>query len=726
MRKFLSLFFVLIALMALPLSVEAIAAEGEQPTNVTFDFTLEGEQSLRGYVGTAMTDVKGYVYNETFEVGNTTLQITAGSAPSRIYKDNNRGVNLVIYNNYGTLQFVAPEGYAIKQIDFTAAGNSNIDKFVASSGNLEGMKWTGNAEGVRFVQGGTSYLANAIVTLAVKDDNTDKMQGIPYVACENIAAFNALEDGTYAKVMLTDAELTGVSADGYSTMWIQDATGGCWIQYTSLIVKYLEPNNKVNGYFYVVKRSTSGNPQMKEAIDTPESDFTQTPIGEPAIIEGTLAEVNVAANLNKVVKITGATLEETSATAGKLTQGDITIDVNNGTETANQQLHKIAEWAKDTKLENITMVAILVAKSATANQLLPISISSVANDGTKEHPYNVSELLAQKEDLATSGKAVWVKADLKGLGVDGQSQSNVDTENGGKTVKNMAALFGDATGEFIAYSWQILGQLDMADLTNTKDLLICLTYGTADHPYGNSANPQYASHEEPADAHFSLEEVHGALSLEIKNGFRGYHIPSCYVVPNGVVAARVSSNYTASKGATIAYGYYNGAEEGKTYIINKNTALVLMAADGTYDFVLSAGYYEQINSNSLNGGEKAGVNTIPMKNNALRYHYRFVANGEKVGFERNCAESTEVNLASKDEVYLTINGAENHFFGNWTWETEDKNWISWAGSSYSETGVQSIAAKTNNKATIYSLQGVRQSQLKRGLNIVGTKKVLVK
>ena len=75
---------------------------------------------------------------------------------------------------------------------------------------------------------------------------------------------------------------------------------------------------------------------------------------------------------------------------------------------------------------------------------------------------------------------------------------------------------------------------------------------------------------------------------------------------------------------------------------------------------------------------------------------------------------------------MTINGAENHFFGNWTWETEDKNWISWAGSSYSETGVQSIAAKTNNKATIYSLQGVRQSQLKRGLNIVGTKKVLVK
>jgi len=82
-----------------------------------------------------------------------------------------------------------------------------------------------------------------------------------------------------------------------------------------------------------------------------------------------------------VVKISGATLEETSATAGKLTQGESSIDVNNGSETANQQLHKIADWAKDTKLENIDIVAILVAKSASVNQLLPISIEPSVTDG---------------------------------------------------------------------------------------------------------------------------------------------------------------------------------------------------------------------------------------------------------------------------------------------------------------------------------------------------------
>ena len=343
-----------------------------QATEVTFDFTSTG---IRENIGTAMTDVKGYIYNETFAADNVTLQITGGSAPSRIYTDTNRGQCLVTYKDYTTLTFKAPEGYAVTQIVFAAAGNSNIKNFTCSSGAITDMTWTGNAEGVRFNQGGTSYLANAIVTLAAKDGSTTVLPAIEYTECANIAAFNALAAGTYAKVTLTDAEVTGISADGYSTAFIQDATGGCWIQYTSLNAKLTE-KTKVNGFVYVVARPNSGNVQMKEAEATINSEITATEIGDYTIAEGTLAEVNVVANLNKVVKITGATLEETSATAGTLTQGDVTIAVNNGTETANQQLHKIADWAKDTKLENVTIVAILVAKSATENQLLPISVTT--------------------------------------------------------------------------------------------------------------------------------------------------------------------------------------------------------------------------------------------------------------------------------------------------------------------------------------------------------------
>ena len=367
-----------------PLKVGDIVADNAQPTSVTFDFSNENLHKI----GTDISDKDGWFINETFTIDNVLLQVVGGSAPSRIFTETN-GVVLNLYNQYGTLTFNAPEGFAITKIEFTNVNADNQFSFTASSGAFTGKTWEGNAEGVRMVNEKSPRITKIVVTLAAKNDATVALAPINYVECENIAAFNALEAGTYAKVTLTDAELTGISADGESTMWIQDASAGCWIQYISLIKKYLQENNKVNGYFYVVKRVASGNPQMKEAEDTPESEFTQTPFGEPTMIEGTLAEVNVAANLNKVVKIKDATLTMTvttnkntgavTANGGTLTQGGATIDVSNGTETANQQLHKISDWEDGKTLENITIVAILVAKSATANQLLPISITSNAS-----------------------------------------------------------------------------------------------------------------------------------------------------------------------------------------------------------------------------------------------------------------------------------------------------------------------------------------------------------
>ena len=359
-----------------------------------------------------------------------------------------------------------------------------------------------------------------------------------------------------------------------------------------------------------------------------------------------------------------------------------------------------------------------------------LPLASFAGDGTKENPYTVAELNAHKDDLAASGNTVWVKADLKGLGEDGKSTDNADTEEGGKTVKHMAGLFGDATDTFVAYSWQILGQLAISDLTNTKDLLISLTYGTAGHPYGNSTYPQYANNEEPTDAHFSLEEVHGALSLSIANGYRGYHIASCYVVPKEIVAARVSSNYSSGK-AAINYGYYDGAEAGKTYIINKNTALVFLAYDGTYDFVLSAGYYEQINSNSLGAGTQAGANVGTGNTNKDRWRFRFMANDTKTGFERNSDDNATVNLESKDEIYLQVNSKSDHFAGHWNWETEDKKWISWTDKKISDfdthtSGINEIVNGKSSDGKLYDLQGREVTEPAKGLYIKNGKKYIAK
>ena len=375
MKKLYTLLFVFMAaLSASAEDYEVEAAAGVQPTEVTFTFN----ESLHA-VGTKLTDPTGAFTNETFTVDNVALQVTAGSALSAIYADANRGTCLAIYPLYGMMGITAPEGYALTKIEFTQAGSGDLN-MTPMVGTVNDHIWTGNADVVYFTMPqkvGTAYLSKATVTLAAKNTETVTAT-IDYTECANIAAFNALESGTPAKVTLTNAEVTGISANGNGTAWIQDATGGCWIQYCSLI-EGLKEKTKVNGTVYVIARANSGNMQMKDVIDTPKSTLSSETIVEYTMVEGTLAEVNIAANKNKVVKIKGASLTMTSATAGTLTQGEKTIDVNNGTATANQQLHKIENWTNGTTMEDITIVAILVGKSDTANQLLPISITSNAS-----------------------------------------------------------------------------------------------------------------------------------------------------------------------------------------------------------------------------------------------------------------------------------------------------------------------------------------------------------
>ena len=316
----------------------------------------------------------------------------------------------------------------------------------------------------------------------------------------------------------------------------------------------------------------------------------------------------------------------------------------------------------------IKMLALVAGMMMTSNVM--------AGDGTKANPFTVAELNAQKAALAASGDTVWVQADLKGLGADGSQTENTSTAQ-------CAGLFGDADDTFVAYSYQILGEVAMEDFTNTQSLLIALTYGTQGHPYGNTANPQYASNYEPTDEHFSLVEVHKALSLKIASGLRGYHIGSCYLVPENVIAVRVSAGYSAKNGAYVNYTKFDGAEA--AYVTPKNSSLVLMAMGGekTYDFVLSAGLYDQqfSNSNALNPGTQAGVNAGTKTD---RYRLRFVADGTRTGFERNSDENCTVILNSKDEVYMEVSSKDTNFGGNWNWETPEKNWISWQGGKYSD------------------------------------------
>ena len=357
-----------------------------------------------------------------------------------------------------------------------------------------------------------------------------------------------------------------------------------------------------------------------------------------------------------------------------------------------------ANLTNSTKTKHFKLMKIFTSIKTLAVMMVMLLICNVAmaGDGTKENPYTPAELNAQKEALKEKAATmlpfetniVWVKADLKGLGEDGTLTNNATTEEinpetGKKeNVYHLAGLFGDANDSFVAYSWQILGEVAMEDFTNTKDLLIALTYQQHSHTYANSENPWQGSNYEPDDFHFSLVEVYGALSVEIKNGYRGFHMPACYVIPEGVCATTVSAGYTTKNGAYVNYRYYDGANE-QAIVTPKNSALVLMAKDGTYDFVLTTEYYERVMgaSNSLLGGTQAGVNAGTTKN---RTRLAFINDGTKIGFQKNSDENCTVALAQKSDIFLQVSSLETNFYGKWSWETEAKDWITWKGGTYED------------------------------------------
>ena len=730
------MFAALMALLALPLTASA--------EEVTFDFASE---TIREHIGTAMNDVEGFIYNEVFTVDNVSLQITAGSAPARIYVDANRGQNLVTYKEYTTLTFKAPAGRAITKIEFVAAGTSNINNFTASSGTIEGMTWTGNADGVRFNQGGTSYLAKAVVTLT----ELGILNAIEYTECANIAAFNALEAGTYAKIALTDAEIIGKSADGYSTVFVQDATGGCWIQYTSLNAK-LNEKTKLNGYVYAVARPNSGNMQMKEAEDTPNSEFTASEISDYTIVEGTLAELNVAANLNKVVRITGATLEETSATAGKLTQGDVTIDVNNGAATANQQLHKIADWAKDTKLENVTIVAVLVGKSATANQLLPLSIEVVeAPAATFDFQNNNGNWpYGEGADFENGNFTTLTQGGVVLTGIQGSAY------NPSRIMKNASRgiylqCFKENSLKLTAPEGKAIVKVVVTMQSGSFDLTPS-TGEVADNVWTGNASEVIFANENGTRYIWAIsvfladeneETVKPATAVEVAN------IAAFNALENGTLAkltlsnARVNGYYdlrgayyvedatgaVAIKGVTLTVGTaLNG------YIIGTKTDDTSVDMDETVvEYALTAD--DATTFEAVETTVEGTTMTIDAIGTQANY-------GKLISVENVTISGSGQNKTLTDAVGNTIKARDLMAVlpADYTWPKNASkltgilvyNVTSWVLMPISAEAI--VVPQTNNikvrKAEqgdepVYNLKGIQQDGLQRGLNIVGGKKVVL-
>lgn len=265
-------------------------------------------------------------------------------------------------------------------------------------------------------------MATVAVTVADKDENTAILPAFEFVDCANIAAFNALEDGTCARVQISDAQVIGKSADGVTTAWVQDATGGAAVRYSSIVGK-LEEGKRVFGSFTVKKSSN----MMRETEGSGDSEvLPQDMEGDYYIVEGTIADINVPENLNRLVKITGTSFAATSTSAGTLTQDNATIAVNNGNATSIDALHKIEDtWVKgETTMDNVTIVAILSAKNTTTNQLLPITMLEAEPTGVKAMEDVRSKMADVWYDLL--GRKFTKKPTVKGLYIVGNSKIVID------------------------------------------------------------------------------------------------------------------------------------------------------------------------------------------------------------------------------------------------------------------------------------------------------------
>ena len=383
----------------MPISAEAIVEAGTQEETV-FDFALNNMSLPIGQNG-ADSEL-GNLAGKAVTMGDVTLTfVNSPTLPTRYYNMSSRGNMFQMIAN-GQLRLTAAEGRAITSIVVkpnyttnaaTGAIVTNVSWTVdKGEGTLstDKMTWTGNAASVRFTGTGATYLDSIIVVTAPADASTVTSEGDVFTEVASIAEFNALTTGTLAKLQLSDA-IVSATALGPSrwTIYVQDATAGAHMYCMPFELK---ANDVLNGVLYVVKSDQTAGSRMAMTEKTSSADFTVTANGTVTPVEGTIAEVNVAANINRVVKVSGVQFAGTSATAATLTDIEgATITVNN--TASGMSPYVITDSFVGINYERATVVGILYGMTK-GNSLYPLSITEdVITDGIADS--QVSSLNSQ-------------------------------------------------------------------------------------------------------------------------------------------------------------------------------------------------------------------------------------------------------------------------------------------------------------------------------------------
>ncbi|MBQ9357247.1 MAG: hypothetical protein IJT98_08185 [Prevotella sp.] len=374
-----------------PLKEEDIVAESANETTVLFDWA---NNNLNLPVGTADDTNAGNLGGKTVTADGVTLKfVNAMTMPTRYYLNGSRG-NQLQFIAGGQMRVTAPEGYAVTAIISTGNPATNAStgaityqtswEVVKGGGSLtaanqQTQTWTGNAESVLLNSKAATYLDAITVTLAPVNDETALLaneEADSYVEVSGLTDFANAANNALVKLTLTDAIITSTMINGWG-YYVQDANAGANFYCTGLD---FEVGDVLNGVVYVKKNNQNMGARicMTEATSAEELSITKN--GTYAPIEGTIADINVAANKCRVVKLTDVAVKGTSETAATVTDVDgVTIALNNG--KTNYFPYVIQESLASIDYTKATIVGILYGSSATVNQIMPLSITENITDG---------------------------------------------------------------------------------------------------------------------------------------------------------------------------------------------------------------------------------------------------------------------------------------------------------------------------------------------------------
>ena len=342
--------------------------------------------------------------------------VNSSTMPTRYYF--NAGKNQLQLIAGGQIRFTVTEGKAITKIEITPVAATN-NKWEVDNGvgalSEDKLTWEGNVTTVRFTATGALYLTKILVTIADKNEATVTPDYTEeFVEASSLAEFSAVENGKLVRLNLNNAVITSGMVNGWG-YYVQDATGGAHFYCTGLD---FQVNDAINGFVFVRKYFTQPGPRIAMTEFTNAMTINVTHGATYTPVEGSLAEVVTAANINRVVKLTDVAVKGSAETEATITSGGQTLVISNGKTN-------FAPYVYNEDLSNVDYA------KATVTGIL---WTNTKGDVFKLYPLSITENGTGIETVQSSESKVQRYYNLQGVRLN-QLQRGINIVNGKKIVR---------------------------------------------------------------------------------------------------------------------------------------------------------------------------------------------------------------------------------------------------------------------------------------------------